>query len=462
MPASAQEVLLECISHAAAWLSDDSHCEIRCVEYISAHGSAIQDASLTLASPFVNLVTENDVQLTVASLHATLLSTSGVCKEDALLLVKSACAGTLQLNNRVAALKSPDAGVDIYSESLNRDRWLCPLRFRISGERLQYLSELEAIRLDDSLRFNQTPFDGVGELSQWLQLKAAVDGTSPSGITVTVWPPVELIFSECFLNNSKLHLKARVAAKASLPQLSIAVRLTSGSLHNARMQVADGMIWEVQDSGQLIGSIEIPTDSAVGAQVLVGYAGRTFVRQWFWDPSKSPNPRYRTLNQFDPDLKSLKQLLLSSVEARDSSNEAREFEKAVGCIAYLLGLSTALPLQNNAPDLVSSTPRGRHLVVECTLSISDFSKKLGKLVDRCNALKKSFAEAKLTAEVIGVLVCRLPRDQIALREAELQQHQILLATRESLEFAVDRAWQVHDPDALLDAAVASTSTNMAL
>lgn len=273
MPASAQEVLLECISHAAAWLSDDSHCEIRCVEYISAHGSAIQDASLTLASPFVNLVTENDVQLTVASLHATLLSTSGVGKEDALLLVKSACAGTLQLNNRVAALKSPDAGVDIYSESLNRDRWLCPLRFRISGERLQYLSELEAIRLDDSLRFNQTPFDGVGELSQWLQLKAAVDGTSPSGITVTVWPPVELIFSECFLNNSKLHLKARVAAKASLPQLSIAVRLTSGSLHNARMQVADGMIWEVQDSGQLIGSIEIPTDSAVGAQVLVGYAG---------------------------------------------------------------------------------------------------------------------------------------------------------------------------------------------
>ena len=448
MPASAHEVLLECISHAAAWISDDSNCEIRCVEYINEDGAVIQDASLTLAPHFVSLVTDNDLQLTVTSLRATQFSTSRVAKEDALTLVKRVCEGTLYLGNRAAALKIPDSGIDIYSESLIRDRWLSPLRFRVSGDRLKYLSELEFIRLDDSLRSNSTPFDGIGELSQWLLLKAAIDGTSPSGITVTVWPPVELIFSECSLKNSQLHLKVKVAANVSLPQLGIAVRLTSGSLHTARMQIADAMTWAAQDSGEFIGSISLATTDSVGAQILVGYAGRTYVRQWFWDPSKSSSPRYHALNEFDPDLKGLKQALFTSPEGRD-------FEKAVGCIAYLLGLSSALPLQSNTPDLVASTPRGRHLVVECTLGISDFSKKLGKLVDRYNALRKSFAGATLTMEIVGVLVCRLPRDQIAARESELQQHHILLATKENLDYVMNRAWQVHEPDTLLDAAIAS-------
>ena len=87
--------------------------------------------------------------------------------------------------------------------------------------------------------------------------------------------------------------------------------------------------------------------------------------------------------------------------------------------------------------------------------IADFAAKVGKLVDRRGALIKYLTLSGHPANVAAVLICRLPRDQIAVHEAELRAAKIILLTRKDLEETFMRVRVFTDPDRMLDDAVAA-------
>lgn len=440
-------------SQASKWITDGYVAELRCIRQLRDAKLFVQDATLTLAPPWASdqLNSQNDMHLETATLFADQQSEASLDRESLVSAVRSAATGCIRLNELMATLRAVDRPIDYYSEVTVRDRWTFPLHLQVQGDKLPPLSPLEAAALDDGLRQARPPFDGVADLSQWLNLNGALDGTRPSSITVKVLPPVELLFTDSKLENEQLALRLRCSASADFNQIRLAARIVPGTVSEGRIQVGERVSWDTDDArtGYRTGTVTIRTGSAVSVQILLSYQGYSVARQWFHDSSKSTSARHLSMIQFDPELKGLRAALLTN-------NDSRDFEKAVGCIAYLVGLASALPLQSRTPDLVAATPRGRQLVVECTLATSDFSTKLGKLVDRCNALKKSLAANGLaTAEVFGVLVCRQPSDQIARDDAELQRHRILLVTGGDLERALLGAWHSVDADLVVDKAVAA-------
>jgi len=176
--------------------------------------------------------------------------------------------------------------------------------------------------------------------------------------------------------------------------------------------------------------------------------GETVVRrQWVLDSAKSQNLRMLAMQHFDADIRKVRQALF------DSTDSAK-FESAVAAILYLLGFNPAVQLESDAPDLVVTTPGRKLALVECTTRIADFHAKLGKLVDRRSSLGKSLAGSGHPSEVHALLVCRLPRDQLAAQASEVQAHNIILVTREDLELAMYRVRYLNDPDAMLDTAAA--------
>ncbi|GAA5164502.1 hypothetical protein GCM10025770_18560 [Viridibacterium curvum] len=179
--------------------------------------------------------------------------------------------------------------------------------------------------------------------------------------------------------------------------------------------------------------------------------GVTTRRRWFNDPNKARNNRMLAVQHFDKELKQIKHAVL------EQSSDAPRFERGVAALLFLQGFSPAIQLETDAPDIILMTPAGRLVIVECTTRISDFSAKVGKLVDRRGSLEKSLRASHHNGEVTAMLVCALPKDQIATWQAEPVVHQIILVTQEDLRQAIIEVRNPRNPDDLLDAAVSRMS-----
>ncbi len=193
-------------------------------------------------------------------------------------------------------------------------------------------------------------------------------------------------------------------------------------------------------------------DKSSGTVVFANKAARKIVRKVRrCAPCRLRNALSECVVQhFDVDLKMVRQALL------DASDQAK-FERGVASLLFLLGFNPALQLETDAPDLIVTTPSGRLMVVECTTRIADFTAKVGKLVDRRGALSKHLTEAGHPLPVTSVLVCRLPRDQIATHEEQLRTHNTILVAGEDISSALERLRFPSDPDKMLDEALARLS-----
>lgn len=100
--------------------------------------------------------------------------------------------------------------------------------------------------------------------------------------------------------------------------------------------------------------------------------------------------------------------------------------------ATAIGFTPSVQLEKDAPDLIVTTPGGKLAIVECTTHISDFASKVGKLVDRRGALSKQLSASGHPGQVATVLICKLPRDQIAAQTDELRTHNIILRAGDDL------------------------------
>jgi hypothetical protein len=188
--------------------------------------------------------------------------------------------------------------------------------------------------------------------------------------------------------------------------------------------------------------VKVKLKEADSVLVMLTAGATTVRRNWFIDAAKARNHRYTAVQHFDAELKMVRQAVL---EANDSTR----FELGVASLLFLMGFSPAVQIETNAPDLIVMTPAGRLVVIECTLRIADFAAKVGKLVDRRGALNKTLQGGGHLFGVVAVLVCGLPKDQIAAQKVLLYSSKVVLIAREDLAEAFHRVRVPVDPDELL-------------
>jgi len=367
-------------------------------------------------------------------------------KAEILDFLSGAAQGHVKANglNLVLELGTP---AEYYSDIPHKDEWFSNLHLQVSGTKLVPPPLKETIANDHALRCASLPFDGLHDLGSSLQLSdSRVNGQAPK-ISIRVGVPVDIHFSSTNLRENKLNLTLHAHPKFDVKKIGLAIREFPGKGVETRKQMAQKIKWGRAKDGVRAGVLAVTLANSDSVLAMLTINRRTSRRQWFLDPDKAVNSRYVATQLFDKDLR---QLRLSVLEPIDPDR----FERGVASLLFLLGFSPAIQVETQAPDIVVTTIGGKLAIVECTLKISDFQSKLGKLVDRRNSLMQTLETTGHALEVGAFLVCALPRPQIAIENIQLAQHQITLLCKEDLTQAFEQLRLPKDPDAMLASAAA--------
>lgn len=293
--------------------------------------------------------------------------------------------------------------------------------------------------IDRILRVAETPFDGVSDLTMWLDLPNPAEQEFSPIIELRVRPPIDCFVQDSSLRDDQLSLTVGSHPTLDISELHVAVRAVPGSGLRSRQQIAHSLQWSNPSDILSIGKAVVTLEKADAALVIVSFAGKTIRRQWFSDPVRARNSRTFASRHFDLELRQLRKSLL---EGTDSNR----FESAVCSLLFLLGFAPAPQLEADAPDVIATTPGGQVILIECTLRTADFATKVGKLVDRRNGLQERFDRERHFARLHAVLICRARREQLVYDENSLKKLGIRLVTLKELETALQMVNQPADPD----------------
>jgi hypothetical protein len=434
---------------AENWVCDSYSMDIRYLAGVDGTGQyQLWSASVQL-SP---LPAPRDLSFKIDSgkFIAGQLQLSAQPKQGLLKIVDLATRGELKVYGKRLQIIA-DQRLDYYSEMGHRDRWYSDLHLQVMGRNLGS-EPIDAVGIDNELRRASPPFDGLTDLASWLGLSNDTQGTAPQTIGLRVGPPVDLISEKCSLKDGVLLLTLHAHPKFDVNRVSLGVRAFPGNGLEARQQIANQIDWKRARNGRREGLAVVQIESADSVLTMLMIENSMVRRRWFADSSRARNNRLLAVQHFDKDLRMVKQAVL------EPGSDSMRFEVGIAQLMFLLGFSPAVQLETDSPDLIITTPTGRIVVVECTTRIADFSSKLGKLVDRRGALDKSLKTSEHHEDITGVLVCALPRNQIAAQASELSKHKVVLVAKEELLHAFEKLRLPNDPDKLLTDAIAKINT----
>ncbi|WP_460489082.1 hypothetical protein [Curvibacter fontanus] len=432
----------------AEWVCDSYSLSIRYLAVKDQSGLRILDAALS-AGPLppprpVNFSIEVGSlcagQKTFPSLKRTVLEKK----------LEQAANGKIEVNGFQLTLdsKSPP---DYYAPPPNQETWFSDLHLIVQGNQLPPSPIHDSIEVDQALRCITPPFDGMADLSTLLQLSDPRSGGRQPTINIRVNPPVDVMFDNTSLRENKFQALLHAHPKFDIKRIGLAIREFPGDGVKTRKQVAHDISWKRVSNGRRPGLLDISLINADSVLAMLTVGGRTVRRQWHLDPDKATNSRYVATQLFDKELKQLRDSVLNPIDPD-------RFERGIASLLFLLGFSPAVQVETQAPDIVVTTPGDKIAVIECTIKIADFHSKLGKLVDRRNALVKVLGATGHNLRVDSILVCGSPRAQIAADESLLIQHQVTLIAKEDLEQAFNRIRIPTNPDEMLDRAAAQLAS----
>lgn len=339
-----------------------------------------------------------------------------------------------------------DSRLDYNSEMLFSDRWFSSLHLQVQGPQLSTIPQAEMIANDNALRTGIPPFDGLADLSGWLNLKDSRNSGRAPSITLTIGPPVDILLDSSKLDANELTINLSAHKDLDLSRVTLAIRAFPGNDLETRLQVGPQISWSKRGRGLIRhGQLYISLPNADSVLAMLVLSHRTIRRQWFLDNNKAVNPRYVAAQNFDRDLKMVRQSVLEPADGK-------RFEQGVASLLFLLGFSAIIPVETDAPDLIFNTPSGKIAIAECTTRVADFHNKLGKLVSRRGMLSSSLEGSGHPARVDAFLICSLPREQVAAEETALTKHQITLICKNDLVRAFDLVRSSPNPDAWLERA----------
>lgn len=445
---STDDVRSSFLRRCEQWLCDGYSCEVRYIATTNGAELTLVDASIRLN--YLLLPVDNQLTLETGPVHAGQRQVVGLPKSDLIDTLTLALDGCVIIEGRKVSL--PRSGqLGVHPRVMASNTWFQPLTCLVVGAQPALIPE--GADLDTALRAGSPPFDGADDLTRWLGLRLPTSGHL-STISISIMPPVDLLFDQSGFVDDRLRLVLTSASAADRSRVGLAVAAVPSKGLENRVQVADKIQWRDESNGLIEGSVELHFPGATAALSLLLIGEDTVRRQWFVHTGRSPNNRYFAAAQFDPELRMVRQGLFENPDPR-------RFESAVAALLFVLGFSAAVQLETNSPDLVVSTPSGRLVLVECTTRIADVAAKIGKLVDRRGALQKALQASSQAVDVTAALVCRLPRDQIAAQTDQLRAMGILLASAEDLAAGLNRAQLTADADEILTQALLASSRAVA-
>ena len=426
------------------WVCDSYAIDIRCLVRKDAKHSYLYEAAISLHP--LPAPQDMSFRIDTSLLFAGQFQLFGQSKQKLLQVLDNATRGQVDVRGHTFKLSS-EQPYDFYSEMSQRDRWFSDLHLQVIGSRALAPAPIDFASIDSALRRSVPPFDGLADIAAWLDLNDPRSAFDAPFIKIRVGPPVDLIFPGCSLENDFLHLTLHAHPRFDIGRIGLAIRVVPGNALESRKQVSSEIKWKRVRNGRREGVARIRLDHADSVLAMLMIGDSTVRRQWFLDPSKARNNRLIAMQLFDKDLRMVKQAVLETTDAM-------RFEIGVAALLFLLGFSPAVQLETNSPDLIVTTPGGKLVIVECTTRIADFNSKLGKLVDRRGALSKALQANDHQVRIDAVLVCALPKDQIAMQAADLDAHGVILIAKDDLTAGFDRVRLPRSPDEMVDAAVA--------
>lgn len=430
-------------SACESWLCDGYAMDMRYAASAGAEGNVLWGASIRL-NPLPAPV-DNSLNLRLPGAAFGQVQRHPLPKGELIALLRDAADGRIHHEGIDFSLPG-DGALRYQSETLYPDRWHSELHLLVIKGLQEVPSPTVRTSIDTALRLAKPPFDGLTDIFRWLGLSQPTGSGLSASIAISVGLPADLVLERSALNAGVLKLTLHAHPAFDTERVRVALSVLPGVALEARRQATEMITWGQVDNDRRVGVAEIPLPQADAVLVMLMVGDTTVRRQWLLDPSRSRNSRLLAFQTFDKELKRVR----SAVEV---SADSHEFERGVAALLFMLGFNPAIHLETDAPDLVVSTPGGRLLVVECTTKISDFTSKLGKLVDRRGKLNKALQASGHFAQAVGVLVCQLPRDQIATETGELLAHDIILLAREQLAEGLSRISLPSDPDKLLQDAL---------
>jgi hypothetical protein len=348
-----------------------------------------------------------------------------------------AARGRIEIDGKSYAMRSPDLSME--SDSRNLDRWGGGLHLRTFAAETKSHQLYDFPAIDAELRMSDIPFDGLRDISLWMLVSnPAVDNFSEAKIVVL--PPVDLIWSQCSLvaDNLSLGFVAQESLNTSL--IKVAVRGYPGRGLNSRLQIGPNITWDISDA-HAIGKFTGVVPASDNIIVMISLGDVTVRRQFIIDQEKARNHRYLAVRNFDVNLEKITKNLFE---------DRKRFEEGLNMLFFMLGFSATRLIATDGPDLILASPRGVLVLIECTVAISDFSTKLGKLVGRKASIERALKQAGHGVTVHALLITAQPAADVASKLEELATFNIQLLTVEDLRRFIDVLPSGIDPDILME------------
>lgn len=335
-------------------------------------------------------------------------------------------------------------GTEYFTETTQRDRWESDLHLLVPGtSKGSFPTPLDLAADDNELRGGQPVFDGINDLCLVLGLSDSRTTMQRPTIEIRVKAPLDLLWADSRLAEGRATLSFIRHKSVRPPQVVVGARAFPGDKLNTRIQVGKRIEWDQSDKDNfVVGLLDLHLVNADSLLIMLTYGGHLVRRQWLVDPTRAPNVRFVAMQLFDKDLRQLRSSLLETTESR-------KFEDAVRALLFLYGFSPSPVLETQAPDILVESPHGSLALVECTTRLSDFQAKMGKLVDRREALQRHLQAIGISRKIHSILVSPQPGAQIAADRKRCAEFGVLLIGRESLEVGLTRSRLPSDPDSLL-------------
>lgn len=185
---------------------------------------------------------------------------------------------------------------------------------------------------------------------------------------------------------------------------------------------------------------DLPEDTPLDCSVV--YSGGVQSEKRLSDLTSTPNRLWRALEQVDPKLERLQELLLSP---KMQGKESRDFEAATTWLLQLLGFTVVhlggMSRLDNEPDVFAQTPSGDLILVECSIEVPD-DKKLNRFVARVQRWHRLIEIQESTGEPVTltpILMCPLSYAELAGAREKTEQHSIFILYKEDIAEALHLA-----------------------
>lgn len=346
--------------------------------------------------------------------------------------------------------------ISVYSPSVYQQSDYSIPHLEIRADQTYNFSQhINFAAINSQLRTLNKPFDGLADLLSYYSFSR--DGSFPNEqkISVLVRAPADFMLDGCILSGNRLRIRIGRKSKYNKEKLSLGIRQFPNPNLSRRAQVADQLRWSRGKDGLEFGVLEIDLQDCTTVELMLSAGGFSVQQVFVSDKTKSLNPRLAIYRRFDPDLQQLREFL------DPHPKKSKNLEQGVATLFYLLGAICSNPPATDAPDIILETRSGRQVIVECTVQINDMREKASKLLNRRHTLTFNEDGSGPTHDVLAILVVSSPRNKIPLEDDFLARNQILLATRENIDRAMNNLEFPPDLDSLFLNTIESMKQQMA-